>query len=70
MNDKEQLNNIARESGVGIYIVQRMYEIVGIDKLLDTIEDYIWELHSLDIINDYEFSNPYHRIKTSIWERV
>ena len=67
---QEYLNKVSKESGVNILLVKRMCGVVGLDRLPDTIEDYIWEAHSVDQINEIGMYSLDYQWKYTKWEKM
>jgi len=67
---QEYLNKVSKESGVNIFLVKRMYGVVGLDRLPDTIEDYIWEAHSVDQSNEIGMYGLDYQWKCTKWEKM
>jgi len=67
---QEYLNKVSKESGVDIFLVKRMYEIEGLDRLLNNIEDYIWEAHSVDQSNEIGMYGLDYQWKYTKWEKM
>ena len=67
---QEYLNKVSKESGVNIFLVKRMCGVVGLDRLPDTIEDYIWESHSVDQSNEIGMYGLDYQWKYTKWEKM